>query len=96
MTTRATNTAIASAIAGAMSLAAIALSAPAVAADTEKCYGISKAGENDCANKAGTHSCAGMSKADFDGGDWKAVPKGTCQEMGGMMEAFEGMNPKKG
>ena len=32
----------------------------------EKCYGIAKAGQNDCANLAGTHSCAGQNKADND------------------------------
>lgn len=43
----------------------------------EKCYGISKAGYNDCAAGPGT-SCAGSSKRDFQGNAWKLVPKGTC------------------
>ncbi len=43
----------------------------------EKCYGISRAGENDCAAGAGT-SCAGTSKVDYQGDAWKLVPKGTC------------------
>jgi uncharacterized membrane protein len=30
----------------------------------EKCYGIAKAGQNDCANLSGSHSCAGQSKVD--------------------------------
>lgn len=46
-------------------------------ADTEKCYGISKAGQNDCAAGPGT-TCAGTSKVDYQGNAWKAVPKGTC------------------
>ena len=50
----------------------------------EKCYGIAKAGQNDCANLAGTHSCAGQSKADNDAGEFKYVAKGTCKDMGGM------------
>jgi uncharacterized membrane protein len=50
----------------------------------EKCYGISKAGANDCANLAGTHTCAGQSKVDNDPGEWKYVPKGTCKSMKGM------------
>lgn len=43
----------------------------------EKCFGIAKAGQNDCAAGAGT-TCAGTSKVDYDGKAFKAVPKGTC------------------
>lgn len=43
----------------------------------EKCYGVSLAGENDCAAGPGT-SCAGTSKKDYQGNAWKLVPKGTC------------------
>jgi uncharacterized membrane protein len=43
----------------------------------EKCYGVAKAGENDCMAGPGT-SCAGTSKVDYDGKVWKEVPKGTC------------------
>ena len=50
----------------------------------EKCYGIAKAGQNDCANLAGTHSCAGQSKVDNDKGEWKLVKKGTCSSLGGL------------
>ena len=50
----------------------------------EKCYGIAKAGQNDCANTAGTHSCAGQSKVDNSTDDWKYVAKGTCKDMKGM------------
>ena len=42
----------------------------------EKCYGVAKAGKNDCA--ANGHSCAGQSKVDNDPTEWKYVPKGTC------------------
>lgn len=45
--------------------------------DKEKCYGISKAGKNDCAAGAGT-SCAGTSHKDYQGNAWKYVTKGTC------------------
>jgi uncharacterized membrane protein len=51
--------------------------------DKEKCYGIAKAGQNDCSNTAGTHSCAGQSKADMSLDDWKYVAKGTCEKLGG-------------
>ena len=50
----------------------------------EKCYGIAKAGQNDCANLSGTHSCAGTTKADNSPDDWKYVAKGTCKSMKGL------------
>jgi uncharacterized membrane protein len=53
----------------------------------DKCYGIAKAGQNDCANLSGTHACAGLSKANNDAADWKYVAKGTCKEMKGLSEA---------
>jgi len=43
----------------------------------EKCYGIAKAGKNDCKAGAGT-SCAGTSKVDYQGNAWKLVKAGTC------------------
>ncbi|WP_420383739.1 DUF2282 domain-containing protein [Novosphingobium sp.] len=43
----------------------------------EKCYGIAKAGQNDCAAGAGT-SCAGTQKVDYQGNSWKLVKAGTC------------------
>jgi uncharacterized membrane protein len=57
-------------------------SAPAAAAEKEKCFGIAKAGQNDCAS--GAHSCAGQSKVDMDKVEWKYVAKGTCKDMKGM------------
>ena len=50
----------------------------------EKCFGIAKAGQNDCANASGTHSCAGQSKVDNGPDEWKYVAKGTCKELKGM------------
>lgn len=44
---------------------------------TEKCYGIAKAGKNDCAAGPGT-SCAGTSTRDYQGNAWKLVKAGTC------------------
>lgn len=44
----------------------------------EKCYGVAKAGENDCAAGPGT-SCAGTSTRDYQGDAWKLVKKGTCE-----------------
>ena len=51
----------------------------------DKCYGVAKAGQNDCASASGSHSCAGTATKDNDAGDWKYVDKGTCEKMGGMM-----------
>lgn len=51
----------------------------------EKCYGVSKAGHNDCGTA--TSACAGTSKVDNDPHAWKYVPKGTCEKMGGSLEA---------
>lgn len=69
------------------SVLALGLLSGAHAADDskakEKCFGIAKAGQNDCANLSGTHSCAGQSKADMSVDDWKYVAKGTCAKLGG-------------
>ena len=51
----------------------------------EKCYGVSKAGQNECA--AGKNTCAGTSKKDNDPTAWKLVAKGTCDKMGGKLSA---------
>lgn len=69
-------------ILGAAVLAALAAST-AVAADKpkmEKCFGVAKAGQNDCAAGAGT-SCAGTSKVDYQKNAWKLVPAGTCTKI---------------
>ena len=73
---------IAAAAASLMSLALV--SAPAAAQEKEQCFGIAKAGKNDCANLAGTHDCSGKAKVDMDKGDWKYVAKGSCKSMKGM------------
>ncbi len=68
-------------VAGALAVAGAAtLSAPAEAAGNVKCYGVSKAGQNDCAAGPGT-TCAGTSKVDYQGNAWKLVPKGSCVTM---------------
>jgi uncharacterized membrane protein len=50
----------------------------------EKCFGVAKAGRNDCASMSGSHSCAGQAKADNVPDDWTYVAKGTCLDIGGM------------
>jgi uncharacterized membrane protein len=61
----------------ALTLAAGAASADAGKTPMEKCYGVSLAGKNDCKAGAGT-SCAGTSKANYQGNAWKLVKAGTC------------------
>lgn len=77
-TTKLTGVAVVSAFAAALGIAAS--SQAATAADMEKCYGVAKAGENDCKAGEGT-TCAGTSKIDYQGNSWKLVPKGTCTTM---------------
>jgi uncharacterized membrane protein len=91
--------AITTAVAGALSLA-LAGGAPAAgqaaAASQElsgfaKCYGIALAGQNSCANAAGTHDCAGQSTVDYSGQEWRAVKRDVCHEIGGKLEPFAGV-----
>jgi len=49
----------------------------------EKCYGIAKAGQNDCGDKLGRHSCAGQAATDNDANEWVLLPKGTCSKISG-------------
>jgi uncharacterized membrane protein len=79
------------------SVLALGLAGPAAAQgkDKEKCYGIAKAGQNDCANLTNTHSCAGQAKADNDPGEYKYVAKGTCKSLKGMTEEEAKAKTKK-
>lgn len=67
-------------VAGALATAGAATFATPAHAANEKCYGVSKAGQNDCAAGPGT-TCAGTAKVDYQGNAWKLVPKGTCMTM---------------
>ena len=74
----------AASVAGAVALAVSAASSvtsPAYAGAKEKCYGISLAGQNDCAAGPGT-TCAGTSKVDYQGNAWTLVPAGDCVKYG--------------
>jgi uncharacterized membrane protein len=88
-------TMITTAAASLMSLALLSSPALAQNAAKEKCFGIAKAGQNDCANLSGSHSCAGQSKVDNDKGEWKYVAAGTCKTMGGMSMDEAKMGMKK-
>ncbi|MFO1338503.1 MAG: DUF2282 domain-containing protein [Burkholderiaceae bacterium] len=74
----------ASALATVMALGLGSASAHAEDKSKEKCYGIVKAGQNDCANLSGSHSCAGQSKTDMDANEWKYVAKGSCKDLKGL------------
>jgi len=74
---------VSSALAAALSLGLVA-QAQAEDKAKEKCYGIAKAGQNDCASLSGSHSCAGQAKADNAPDEWKYVAKGSCKSSGGM------------
>ena len=80
------------------SLLAVGLSGAALAADKpdkDKCFGISKAGQNDCGGKFAKHSCAGQAKTDNDPNDWKYVDKGSCEKAGGKLKAAAEMTMEK-
>lgn len=84
-----TQSLVSSALAAALSLGVVAQARAAEEAQAqqpparEKCYGIAKAGQNDCAIKTGAHACAGQARKDNDPNEWKYVPRGTCEKAGG-------------
>lgn len=76
-----------SAVAAAITLAVVnSPIAEAKKGAVEKCYGIAKAGQNDCKAGPGT-TCAGTSTKDAQGNAWMFVAKGTCEKIvGGSLE----------
>ena len=66
------------ALAASVATAIAGLSTTASAQANEKCFGVSLAGENDCAAGPGT-TCAGTSTVDYQGNAWTLVPAGTCE-----------------
>jgi uncharacterized membrane protein len=89
MTMNQSNILIQSAVAGLLALGVATVSGSALAADDakDKCFGVAKAGQNDCGGKYSKHSCAGQGKVDNDPNDFKLVPQGTCEKMGGKLAA---------
>lgn len=60
-----------------------------------KCYGIARAGDNDCMAGEGT-SCAGTSQVDYQGNAWKNVPNEVaCDAAGGTLAAQRNNDPGK-
>lgn len=72
---------IAAAISGALALGSMSLSTAVSADDKEKCYGVAKAGHNDC--QTANSSCAGTSTVDNQGDAFIVVPKGLCDRLAG-------------
>jgi len=73
-----------SALASVFALGLVAIASQATAAEeksAEKCYGVVKAGKNDCQTNA--HACAGQASKDGQGDSWIYVPKGTCEKIVG-------------
>lgn len=54
----------------------------------EQCWGIAKAGQNDCGSNKTAHSCAGQAKVDNDPNDFKYVKTGTCEKLGGKVKSM--------
>jgi len=75
---------VASALAAAVAMGLGSVSAHAQEKAKEKCYGVAKAGQNDCSNLSGSHSCAGQAKTDQDPSEWQFVAKGTCKGLNGL------------
>lgn len=85
------NAALRSAVSGVIALGFLAVSTSSMAGDGmmkgkmkmdgEKCYGIAKAGMNDC--KSGMHECKGHSKKSGDKASFIVVPQGTCDRIAG-------------
>jgi len=78
------------ALAASVATAIAGLSTAAHAQSNEKCYGVSLAGDNDCAAGPGT-TCAGTSTVDYQGNAWTFVPAGTC-ETTSITDAADGVN----
>jgi uncharacterized membrane protein len=85
---------IAAALAGVCAHAAAQDQMGVPKADQEACYGVAKAGQNDCGTA--THGCAGVAKVDNDPNEWKFVAKGTCTKLGGSLEAGRAAQDKAG
>ena len=82
--------AVITAVAAALSLPYFSLAQAGPAAvpkfESEKCYGVAKAGKNDC--QTANTSCAGTSKKDNQGDAWIYMPKGSCDKIvGGSLQA---------
>lgn len=76
-----------SALVAAVSISIAQAESTSSESDRERCYGVAKAGENECAvrydSKGDKQSCPAWSEKDNDPYAWSYVPKGKCLKMGG-------------
>lgn len=77
------STIIGAAILGLSTTGALAHLEPKDGDGMEKCYGVVKAGQNDCASKAAKHACSGQAKVDSGPNEWLKVPNGLCEKLVG-------------
>ncbi len=89
--------AISAAILGLSATGALAHLEPKKGEDKEKCYGVVKAGKNDCASKANKHSCSGRAKVSGDPNEWIKLPSGLCEKLvgGSLAESDQGSDDEK-
>jgi uncharacterized membrane protein len=85
----------AAAVAGAIALVEKMTTSPGMMGSApsgkEKCFGVVVAGENSCAAQ-GKHTCAGLATLDYSGHEWTLVAAGSCLQMGGQLQAFDGVS----
>ena len=84
---------ITTAITSLFALGIVGSSGASYAADEEKCWGVTKAGQNACNSNPSKHACAGHSKIDNDPNDFIPLPKGTCLKIGGKLEPADKNTP---
>jgi len=72
---------VSSALASVLAMGALAGARAADNGPLEHCFGIAKAGANDCATAV--HACAAQAKKDNDPTEWKYIARGTCAKLGG-------------
>ncbi len=72
---------ISTALSSLLAVGALAVSATASAQDMEKCYGVVKAGANDCAGAG--HTCQGQAATDASAEEFILLPAGTCDRIAG-------------
>ena len=77
---------VSSALAAALGLGLGNAQAHSAGPNQQRCYGVAKAGQNDCANLSGSHACAGQAKVAMDVTEWRYVPAGTCKKLKGLSE----------
>lgn len=67
-----------------LALGIVAAAPVSQAASMEKCFGVAKAGHNDCAGLSGLNSCKGSATSNYDPDNFNVVPTGTCAKKGGL------------